>query len=178
MVLTAERLARDWHRQAVVPPPEFSLKLVDDHLWFEASREAPARSAPFSQPGHFQAELWKHDVAELFLADRTSGRYLELNLAPNGAWWACWFADVRTPESNQPDFSSLSGRGASQPSGWHASLRVPVADLPPLQDLTWNVTFILESPEQVFVSAAELGDGEPDFHRPTGFRPLIADVPA
>jgi hypothetical protein len=40
-----------------------------------------------------------------------------------------------------------------------------------------NVTFILETPQQRFLTAAKLGDGAPDFHRPAqfakvSFRPL------
>ena len=33
-----------------------------------------------------------------------------------------------------------------------------------------NACFILESPRQKFVSVADLGDGEPDFHQPDKFR--------
>jgi hypothetical protein len=39
-----------------------------------------------------------------------------------------------------------------------------------------NVTFILETPAQRFLTAAPLGQGEPDFHRPRLF-PQVAFVP-
>jgi hypothetical protein len=52
-------------------------------------------SASAGAPGNFLAELWRHDVAELFIADPASGRYFEFNLAPNGAWWSCEFTAPR-----------------------------------------------------------------------------------
>jgi len=33
-----------------------------------------------------------------------------------------------------------------------------------------NVTFIVNSPEQKFATAADLGKGEPDFHQPDQFK--------
>jgi hypothetical protein len=36
-----------------------------------------------------------------------------------------------------------------------------------------NVNFILGSPEQRFLSAVDLGGGEPDFHQPAKFGPVV-----
>ena len=36
-----------------------------------------------------------------------------------------------------------------------------------------NVTLILTSPTQQFVSATDLGGGEPDFHRPQRFAEVV-----
>lgn len=43
--------------------------------------------------------LWEDDVLEAFIST-TNNQYLEINLSPNGNWWACYFDDYRK-RSNQ-----------------------------------------------------------------------------
>src|ERR1035437_8909657 len=88
-------LAKDWAGDAVQPAAGFSLAMDGQRLWFLAHHRKPAQLHPQARPGRFQAELWHHDVAELFLADPVSGRYFEFNLAPNSAWWCCEFTAPR-----------------------------------------------------------------------------------
>lgn len=178
-------LARDWHGRAVEPPAAFSLASDGCRLWFVAMHRSPAELHPRARPGVFLAELWRHDVAELFIADPVSGRYFEFNLAPNGAWWSCEFRAPRQREEEidiaMPEvatFSELSADGS-----WLAALSVPLdllrarLDFGPQSGL--NVAFILRSPRQIFLSANDLGGGEPDFHRPERFsRMVAAGVPA
>lgn len=144
-------------------------------LWFIAHHRRPAELHPAARPGAFQAELWKHDVAELFIADPVSGRYFEFNLAPNGAWWSCEFTAPRVREEEidiaMPEvatFADMAPDGA-----WVAAMAIPLdllkARLDFGPDSRINVTMILESPEQKFLTATDLGDGEPDFHRPRRF---------
>ena len=40
------------------------------------------------------------------------------------------------------------------------------------ENSTANVAFILRAPTQRFISVADLGGGEPDFHKPDLFEPL------
>ena len=79
-------LAQDWDGARVNPAAGFALVQDAVRLWFVASHRRPAMPHPQGRPGRFRAELWRYDVAELFLADPRSGRYFEFNLAPNGAW--------------------------------------------------------------------------------------------
>ena len=165
-------------------PAGFSLAMDDRRLWFVANHRKPARIHPQARPGAFTAELWRHDVAELFLADSASGRYLELNLAPNGAWWSCEFTAprVRADEAEipMPDVATFSEMA---PDGsWLAAMALPLDLLRARLDfgpaIKLNVTMILDSPEQTFVSAAPLGDGEPDFHQPERFPQVVfAELP-
>ncbi len=172
-------LARDWHGAPVEPPAAFSLAIDPRRLWFVATHRRPADLHPLSRPGRFQPALWKHDVAELFLAAPDGDRYLELNLGPNGAWWSCEF---RAPRQRQdeaeiamPDvatFSELAPDGS-----WVAALAVPLDLLRARIDFgsgtKLNVAFILENPAPRFLSAADLGGGEPDFHRPARFPQMV-----
>jgi hypothetical protein len=65
-------------------------------------------------------------------------------------------------------FSELSADGS-----WVAAMAIPVdllkARLNFGNETHVNVTMILESPEQKFISATDLGTGEPNFHQPGQF---------
>lgn len=178
-------LATDLAGDALKVPAGFSLVMDKWRLWFLASHRQPAKLHPQARPGAFQADLWQHDVAELFLADPDSGRYFEFNLAANGAWWSCEFTapreraeagDIAMPEV--ATFSDMAPDGA-----WVAALALPLPllrarlDFGPATRL--NVTMILESPAQKFASAANLGGGRPDFHQPSKFlKADFAPLPA
>lgn len=176
-------LAKDLDGILLQEPATFSLVVDAQHLWFIASHRKSARLHPQARPGRFQAELWRHDVAELFLFDPVSGRYFEFNLAPNGAWWTCEFiaprvradlAEIAMPEV--ATFSELSADGS-----WVAAMAIPVdllkARLNFGNETHVNVTMILESPVQKFISATDLGPGEPNFHQPAQF-PKICFQPS
>lgn len=168
-------LARDWNGAAVEPPAAFSVAVDPVRLWFVAAHGRPARLHPAARPGRFTAGLWQHDVAELFVADPASGRYLEFNLAPNGAWWSCEFTGPRVrAEAVEVAFPEVAAFAELAPDGgWVAAMSVPLDLLRARvgfgEGSVANVTFIVGSPEQRFLSAADLGGGEPDFHRPERF---------
>jgi hypothetical protein len=160
-------------------PAAFSLVADPRHLWFVAHHRKPALIHPQARPGAFQADLWRYDVAELFLADPLSGRYFEFNLAPNGAWWSCEFTAPRVRaeevEIAMPEVATFSEMA---PDGsWVAAMALPIELLKARLDFgpatRLNVTMILESPRQRFLSAADLGAGEPDFHRPGCFPQVV-----
>ena len=70
--------------------------------------------------------------------------------------------------------------GAVVRAVWLAAMAIPLdllrARLNFGPETRLNVTMILESPEQKFVSATDLGAGEPDFHQPQRF-PVVAFAP-
>jgi hypothetical protein len=168
-------LAKDLDGMLLDIPVAFSLVTDAQCFWFIANHRKPALIHPQARPGAFQAELWKYDVAELFLSDPVSGRYFEFNLAPNGAWWTCEFigprvradiAEIAMPEI--ATFSELSADGS-----WLAAMAIPLDLLRARLDFgaetRSNVTMIIESPQQRFLSANPLGGGEPNFHQPECF---------
>ena len=175
-------LAEDWAGTRVVPAAGFALVKDAVRLWFLASHRRPAALHPQSRPARFQEELWRYDVAELFLADPVSGRYFEFNLAPNGAWWNCEFTAPRVPAEEvpvaMPEVATFAELGVD--GSWVAALALPLDLLRARLDFgpttRANVTFILESPQQRFLTAAKLGTGAPDFHRPGQF-PQVSFVP-
>jgi hypothetical protein len=168
-------LTRDWDGQTVDPPAGFTLALDRWYLWFIATRRCPADLHPKSRPGGFLPELWKHDVAELFIGTPTGRRYFEFNLSPNGAWWSCEFTAPRQRaeevEIAMPEVATFAELGVD--GTWVAAMALPLDLLRARLDFgpgsPMNVAFILESPQQRFLSAADLGGGAPDFHRPDRF---------
>ncbi len=153
----------------------FSLVMDRQRLWFLANHRRPASIHPQARPGAFQAELWRYDVAEMFIADPATGRYFEFNLAPNGGWWSCEFTAprVRADEADiaMPDVATFADMA---PDGsWLVAMAIPLDLLRARLDFgpetRLNVTMILGSPEQKFLSASNLGDGPPDFHQPDRF---------
>ena len=180
-------LDRDWNGEAVDPAAGWCLVQDKVALWLIASRQASAVVHPDAIPGEFREELWRWDVAELFIAARDRSRYLELNLAPQGAWWACLFEGPRVA-SEVPLAESSGIETFADPDSsfsWTAAARIPLEFL--REQLNFNdrspvnITFIIDSPQQKFLSSADLGPGEPDFHRPQAFqvpRWIEIDVPA
>ena len=171
-------LAKDWHGAPIEPPAGFSLAMDQRRLWFIAHHRQPAGLHPHARPGDFQAGLWQYDVAELFIADPASGRYFEFNLAPNGAWWSCEFtaARVRAEETDiaMPEVATFAEMAAD--GAWVAAMAIPLDLLKARLDFGpqshANVAMILGFPKRKFISAADLGGGEPDFHLPQRFPQL------
>lgn len=168
----------DWFGNQLSPSAKHTLGFTGKGLLFEAFRDALSLSHPASEEAKFQENLWKYDVAEIFLLEKDTGRYLEVNLAPNGAWWACWHDGVRQREKNQPSFEGVKAEGGKFAEGWKASIFLPESLFQNPKTLHYNVTFILNSPNQSFHTLAKLPGDEPDFHQPDFFLPLDRAVPS
>lgn len=168
-------LQSDWFGNALASPMMFSLAEDGQRLWFVAAGKSPAKIHPQARPGGFMAELWRYDCAELFLADPSSGRYFEFNLAANGAWWSAEFlAPRQRAESNDIAFPEAATFAELSPDGgWMSAIAIPL-DLLKAR-LGWsdssliNVTFIVNSPGQRFLTSTRLPGDSPDFHQPAHF---------
>ena len=177
-LLCWQNLDCDWFQNPVLPSVRGQILSQGDTLTFTASRTAAANSHPDSQPGQFFEGLWQHDVAEVFFLEPESGRYLEVNLAPNGAWWACWHSGARVRQKRQPDFSKIEAHGLTNEHRWEASIHLPTALFASVATLRFNMTFVLNSPKQSFLSLAQLPGKQPDFHQPEHFLELPKSVPS
>ena len=124
----------------------------------------------------FTPELWRHDVGELFIRHSASEAYLEINLAPYGAWWACLFSSYRNPitEATEAPFTPVALGAETSKNGWETSLKVPQDFLQ--EALAFdasskaNVCFILGGPSQRHhFSYADLPHDPPDYHHVADF---------
>lgn len=165
-----QQLSHEWYGKALAVPVEFSFCLEDDFLVFRASQAAAVTIHPEAKPGMFKTELWMYDTAEFFIADDQGKTYLEFNLCPNGAWWACAFSGPRVviPEAGVPE--GVGTAGSVTPAGWGCSARLPLEYLRKLgidiRNCRLAATCILNSPDYQFCTTADDLSGEPDFHRP------------
>jgi hypothetical protein len=168
-------LGNDWSGAPFEPAASFSLVMDPYRLWFIANHRKPAELHPMSRPGAFQSNLWEHDVAELFIADPVTARYFEFNLAPNGAWWTCEFTAPRqraeVVDVAMPDVATFAEMA---PDGsWLAAMAIPLDLLAARLNFgaqsKINVSMILDSPNQKFLSATKLNSNQPNFHRPQDF---------
>ena len=166
---------QDWDGNKVEPQVAFGFAVDQDYLWFVAAHQTPPALHPDAQPGAFQTELWKYDVAEFFLLDPESGRYLEFNLAPNGAWWSAEFSAprIRTEIGEHPFPEVATYAEIADDGSWMAAAALPISQLRERfhfgAESRLNACFIINSPEQQFLSAAKLNAPEPDFHLPDQF---------
>lgn len=176
--LPRQVLDKDWSGKNITPPVEFSFAMDNEHLWFLASRDKPALAHPSGLAGMFQPELWMYDVAEWFLHNTATGQYWEFNLSPSGAWWSCGFSSPRQADNSLPLFRDVITQSIMTGERWTAMACIPLDCLYPVikecseiisAPLKLAATFILESPQQIFLTTANSQDGEPDFHRPNTF---------
>ncbi len=156
----------------------------EPHLTFRFRAALPFEASPDTQCGVFTANLWQRDCSEFFLCNPATGRYLEFNLNPHGAWWSASFNAPRIHHRDEPfekvhcSAASISEKKSDcNVATWSATISIPLKALESILEtsitnLTANVTAILSSPNQTFLTAAPLGGEEPDFHRPTDWLPI------
>jgi hypothetical protein len=171
-------LDSDWFGQPLQPPAMFSIASDPKYLWFIASRQAPALTHPSAKPNQFTPDLWKYDCSELFFSCPQSGHYLEFNLAPNSAWWASEFSSPRVPATNQPPFSNhIQTWQDTTGHSWITAMAIELdflkANIGFSAASKINATFILNSPQQIFISAAKLPGQNPDYHQPHHFERIF-----
>jgi len=113
-----------------------------------------------------------------FISEPQSGRYLEFNLAPNGAWWSAEFTapSVRAHE-DEVEIPGVKTFGDLTPDGtWMAAASIPLDILEARvnfgESSCMNVTMIIDSPEQQFLSASAAPKGKPNFHQTSLFQPV------
>lgn len=123
-------LRTEWAGRDISVPMHYRLLRTEEALVYRADRAAAPALHPTAQPGTFSADLWRYHCAEFFLADPGGAPYMEFNLAPNGAWWACLFTSPRVAAEPAPDLSAISAAGTVSRHGWEAEMRVPLSLLP------------------------------------------------
>lgn len=146
----------------------FAYRLQADESCLRFTVEFPSRVSghPEARAGEFTPELWLYDVAEVFITG-SSGKYLEINLSPNSAWWIQGF---RAPREPDPEYEIEMVK--AQIIGDSVVLEISRSELERYLGTTgWraNVTGILNSPDYVFLSASPLPGEQADFHQPAEF---------
>lgn len=172
-----QQLDCEWFGNPIAPAIEYSFTTDGEHLIFRASQAAAVHAHPDGKSGEFREELWKYDTAEFFIATESGFPYVEINIAPNGAWWASAFNAPRVPLSPAPDWAGVEASGVVTEQGWQCSISIPLHLLAELgirpENCRLAATAILNSPDYIFLTTAEDTSGEPDFHRPRSWPPAM-----
>jgi hypothetical protein len=147
---------------------EFAVCITPESLVFGGITASVARYDPAWSRGAFAEGLWRNDVWELFIKEENSQRYVELNLAPSGAWWACLFTSYRIPDSHTSMLiPNVTIEQRMLPHTWQAMMVFPRNGLPIHTDLdgqpTMNACTIQGQPRR-FYSHAPPSTEQPDFH--------------
>ena len=165
-----QALSHEWYGKAVAVPVEFSFCVEGDFLVYRAAQKAAVVIHPEAQPGQFKEELWKYDTAEFFVADAEGKNYMEFNLCPNGAWWACAFNAPRVRDAAAGVPVGVITSGDVSATGWSCSARIPLSYLRSIDidvaSCRLVATCILNSPDYLFLTTSDDQSGKPDFHRP------------
>ena len=165
-----QQLDCEWFGNPVSPAIEYSFSTDGERLTFRASQAAVVHAHPEGKSGEFREELWKYDTAEFFIAAESGSPYVEVNISPSGAWWACAFSAPRVPLSPATDWTGVEASGMVTEQGWQCSISIPLCILANLgirpESCRLAATAILNSPDYIFLTTAEDTSGEPDFHRP------------
>ena len=112
-----------------------------------------------AQPSQYFEGLWRGDCGELWLASSESSRYIEVNLAPNGAWWTCVFSSPRNRDLDCPPPQCQNLQSESLGQYWQSSLTLP-----------WDEIFrCLHSEEPPFANVTIVLDGCPDLNATSRF---------
>ena len=173
---TWHTLQNDWHGVAVTPALRCALRIVGSNLVFRSSRGASPSCSRNQTLGQFIEGLWEEDVSEFFLCEQGTTRYLEVNLAPTGAWWWCLFDEYRKRTNPQPPPpATVSATSIISANVWESSLSIPLSVLPfpipPDRAPRINITGVITKPERHFLSYTKLQNDKPDFHLTKQFRP-------
>ena len=165
-----QELTHEWYGREILPHVEYSFSIQGENLVYCARQEKGVSIHPGAQPGAFTEELWRYDTAEFFISNAEGTRYLEFNLCPNGAWWACVFTGPRCKDETAPQLTAAATQGRSTPQGWECRAEIPLAYLASIgitpQDCRLAAAAIQNSPDYLYLTTAEDLSGEPDFHRP------------
>jgi hypothetical protein len=178
--LQQAELAMDWRGHPAAGGPSMILGKDCQSLWlivdWKQNRQPPIDSTAVLEPAvdaQFVEGLWHTTVAEAFIACQISGRYLELNLAPSGNWWAAGFSSPRqrlkTLQINFP-LAKVFTDPAREISALCLDYSLISKQLGgPLTHSNLTAIKYCNADQPVFYSLVQLPGPQADFHQPALF---------
>lgn len=128
----------------------------------------------------FHEGLWLFDCGELWLSSSKTGRYIEFNLSPSGAYWAQVFSEPRIRDLECPPPQILGVGSWIEEAHWTAAFQVSHAEIARClgdgSEPNANVTIVLGGCPDQDVPLENLHTFWPlkevDFHRPQDWKPI------
>lgn len=173
-ILQNGQIKQDWFGEPC-SENHFSIYTSGNDLCFDAYVMASPPTRFPAKSGEYFEGLWEFDVAELFIAADHSDRYVEINLAPNGAWWLMAFSAPRQRIADfRIDQETIKTQSTLALDNWQSAVCIPhglLQNILQTDTMRFNVTFILGKPAQ-YLSYCNLHTAQPDFHLPARFKSL------
>lgn len=160
-------ITSDWFGSPIEAPFDWRLELDDQSLFYSVQYAGKVSLTQGELAGSFIEGLFNRDVAEIFIGYKDSLAYIELNLAPSGAWWAMEHSEYRVRSANP--LSQVTTASSFELGEWRASMRIKTTELVGVPD-TFHVTAIIGGQ---FLSSKPLSDCEPDFHSSGCFETIV-----
>ncbi len=117
----------------------------------------------------FKEGLFKRDVVELFISKKAEPKYLEINLDPNGAYWAKEFTSYRKRSRNKVERDSISTFASLNSKFWQVGLSIDLAAIPfkikSIKNLQLNICGIFGRNRRYYLSYNIPSSEKPDFHQ-------------
>lgn len=153
-------ITKDWSGHILSAHFHWGIELDSEFLTYRIHWTGPVSIDPNEKSGSFIEGLWNRDVVELFIQFKDSPRYLEVNLAPSGAWWAQEHVSYRVRDLDTAVPKDVKTHSVVTPLEWKASLQLPVSELSEIPE-KFHVTGIFDGR---FLSSNPYQATEPDFH--------------
>jgi hypothetical protein len=147
---------------------DFILLASKEYLYFCSSLQDAIFYNKQLEENHFQAELWRQDLSEIFFAQADGKAYQEFNFSPAGAYWQTQLSDYREKivETETP-VPGLEVTVSRDNKTQIILAKIPIASIfGGLQvGSRINCTAIIGELPRNYFSCAELNPAKIDFHR-------------
>ena len=165
-------IVTDWYGKQSEVTPRFVLAADESQLHFAVFVNSEPKFDHSLIPDSFVPDLWRQDVAELFIKKVGGPEYLEFNLSPSGAWWGAEFSSYREQSKNSLTHTGIEVQASNNTTFWRGMISIPFSVLTSLPTsaagFKAQVCFISgENPRQYFSTGSSIirtADREPDFH--------------
>jgi hypothetical protein len=171
----------DWWGRQLERPFRYALGRDGQYLVYVSEVPFRAPVAKGLKHGAFVENLaepeTRGDTAELFVMF-SDGRYFEVHINPEGAWWYMNFSSYRKREPGRIP-ARVDVRIERGPNSWVGAIRLPLSELPELKgSLKFQATAaVCSGASPVYVTSAGAPGFEPDFHDERCFRQGVAVLP-
>ena len=152
------------------------LKLEEEQAYAEILVKGELDKFDFDDPQELERknELWKGTCFELFLANKKSSEYIELNLTPSLAWNLYHFEDIHKGMSEISVEDKPFIESSKIGNRYRLRYRLNLENFTINEETLFNATAILlrRDNERTFWSALDLRE-KPDFHDKAYFLEML-----
>jgi len=168
----------DWWGRQLARPFRYAIGCDDLHLVYVSELPQVAPPPVGHKRGAFVVDLAEPETrghtGELFVL-LNDGKYFEVHVSPEGAWWYMNFSKYRTREPGYIP-TGIEVRVEHSAESWVGAIRFPFASLPIARGSAVRYqasAAICSGPSPVYITSAGAPDFEPDFHDERAFSGLV-----